>query len=237
MGTGARRNPPPLHERVRNLGRVDIAHVERHDRRARGLVKRTVERNAGDFASTGEEALCKRTLMRRNRLDPALCLDKVETGRKARDAVAVERARLKTRGPLKWLQRVKAVHARAAHGPRRHVNALRHGQPAGALRAHQPLVAGKAHDVEAHGLHVNLHGAGRLRCIDNHERIGRMSHSRHTRNINGVAGHVGGMRHHDGTRVRRHQLLELVIVEHAVRIATRMLNRHTLLRRQAIERT
>lgn len=70
MGTGARRNPPPLHKRVRDLGRVDIAHVERDDRRAHRLVKRTVERNAGDFANAGEEALGKRALMRRNRLDP-----------------------------------------------------------------------------------------------------------------------------------------------------------------------
>ena len=72
MGAGARRNPPPLHERVRNLGRIDIAHVERHDRRARGLVKRTVERNAGYFANAGEEALGKCALTRRNRLDPTL---------------------------------------------------------------------------------------------------------------------------------------------------------------------
>ena len=99
MGAGARRNPPPLHERVRNLGRVDIAHVERHDRRARGLVKGTVELNPRNLSNTGEEALCKRALMRRNRLDPALGLDKVEAGRKSRDAVAVERARLKARGP------------------------------------------------------------------------------------------------------------------------------------------
>ena len=79
--------------------------------------------------------------------------------------------------------------------------------------------------------------AGRLRGIDNHERTSRMSHSRHTCNINGVAGHIGSVRHHHGTRARRDQLLELVVVEHAARIATRMLNRHTLLRRQAIKRT
>ena len=91
----------------------------------------------------------------------------------------------------------------AAHGPGRHVDALRHGQTAGALRAHQSLVAGKAHHVEPHGLHIDMLRAGRLRGIDNHKCAGRMSHSRHTCNINGVAGHVGGMRYHHGTRARR----------------------------------
>ena len=99
-----------------------------------GLVKGTVELNPRNLAHTGKEAIRKRTLVCRNRLDPTLGLDKVETGGKARDAVTVERARLKARGPLKRLQRIEAVHARAAHGPRSHVNALRHGQAAGALR-------------------------------------------------------------------------------------------------------
>ena len=36
---------------------------------------------------------------------------------------------------------------------------------------------------------------------------------------------------------RRDQLLEFVVVEHAVRVAARMLNGHALLYRQAIERT
>lgn len=94
MGAGARRNPPPLHERVRDLGRVDIAYVERHNRRVHGLVKRTVERNAGYFAHTGKEAFSKRALTRRNRLDPTLGLDKVETSGKARDAMSVERTGL-----------------------------------------------------------------------------------------------------------------------------------------------
>ena len=69
----------------------------------RGLVKRTVERNAGDFANAGEKAIGERALVSRNRLHPALGLDKVEAGRKAGDAVTVERARLKARGPLRGL--------------------------------------------------------------------------------------------------------------------------------------
>ena len=151
--------------------------------------------------------------------------------------MAVERARLQARGPLKRLQLIKAVHTRAAHGPRSHIDALGYGQAAGALRAHEPLVAGKAHDVEPHGLHIDMRRAGRLRSIDNHERTSRMSHSRHTCNINGVAGHIGGLRRHHGPRARRDQLLELVVVEHAARVAARMLNGHTPLCRQAVERT
>ena len=104
MGAGARRNPPPLHELIRDLGRVDIAHVERHNRRARRLVKGTVELNPRNLAHTGKEAINERTLTCRNRLDPTLGLDKVETCGKSCDAVTVERARLKTRGPLKRLQ-------------------------------------------------------------------------------------------------------------------------------------
>ena len=67
------------------------------------MVKRTVERNAGDFAHTGKEAIRQCSLVCRNRLHPALGLDKVEAGRKAGDAVTVERARLKARGPLRGL--------------------------------------------------------------------------------------------------------------------------------------
>ena len=166
-----------------------------------------------------------------NRLDPTLSLDKVETCGKPRDAMTVERARLKSRGPLKRLQRIEAVHARAAHGPRSHVNALRHGQAAGALGSHEPLVAGKTHHVEPHGIHVNLRRTGRLRGVDDHQRAGLMGDGSHARNVDRVAGHVGGMRHHHGTCTGRDQLLELVIVEHAVRVAARMLNGHTLLRR------
>ena len=151
--------------------------------------------------------------------------------------MAVERARLQARGPLKWLQWVETVYTGAAHGPGCHVDALRHGKTAGPLRAHEPLVAGKAHNIEPHGLHIDMRRTGRLRSIDNHERTSRMSHSRHTCNINGVAGHIGGLCHHHSTRARRDQPLELVVVEHAARIATSMLNGHALLCDQAVERT
>ena len=104
--------------------------------------------------------------------------------------MAVERARLKACGPLKRLQWIKAVHARTAHGPRGHVNALRHGQAAGPLRTHEPLVAGKAHHVEPHGLHIDTRRAGRLRGIDDYQRTGRMGHGRHAHNVDRVAGHI-----------------------------------------------
>ena len=64
-----------------------------------------------------------------------------------------------------------------------------------------------------------------------------MGHGRYARNVDRVAGHIGGVRHHHGTRARRDQLLEFVVVEHAVRVAARTLNGHALLYRQAIERT
>ena len=79
--------------------------------------------------------------------------------------------------------------------------------------------------------------AGRLRGIDDHQRAGRMGHGGHARNVDLIAGHIGGVRHHYGTRVRRHQPLELVVVERAARIAARMLNGHAPLYRQAVKRT
>ena len=79
MGAGARRNPPPLHECIRDLGRIDIAHVERHDRRARRLVKGTIELNPRNLAHAGKEAIRQCSLVCRNRLDSTLGLDKVET--------------------------------------------------------------------------------------------------------------------------------------------------------------
>ena len=78
---------------------------------------------------------------------------------------------------------------------------------------------------------------GRLRGIDDHKRTRGMCQGRHARNVDRVAGHIRGMRHHHGTRTGRDQPLELVIVEHAVRVAARMLNGHTLLHRQAVKRT
>ena len=79
--------------------------------------------------------------------------------------------------------------------------------------------------------------AGRLRGIDNHKRAGRMGYGGHARNVDRVAGHIRGVRHHHGTRIGRDQPLELVVVEQAVRVAARMLNGHALLCRQAVERT
>ena len=64
-----------------------------------------------------------------------------------------------------------------------------------------------------------------------------MGHGRHARDVDRVAGHIGGVRHHHGTCARRDQPLELVVIERAVHVATRMLNRHALLSRQAVERT
>ena len=75
-------------------------------------------------------------------------------------------------------------------------DALRHGQTARALRAHQSLVAGKTHHVEPHGLNIDMCRAGRLRGIDDHERAGRMGHGGHACNVDRVAGHIGGVRHH-----------------------------------------
>ena len=64
-------------------------------------------------------------------------------------------------------------------------------------------MAGKAHDVEPHGVHIDMRRAGRLRSIDDHQRTCRMGHGRHARDVNRVAGHIGGVRHHHGTRAGR----------------------------------
>ena len=86
-------------------------------------------------------------------------------------------------------------------------------------------------------MHIDTRRAGRLRGIDDYQRTGRMGHGRYACNVDRVAGHIGGVRHHHGTRTGRDQLLELVVVERAVHVAARMLNGHSLLRGQAIERT
>ncbi len=126
-----------------------------------GWSKRTVELNPRNLAHTGKEAISERTLVGSNRLDPTLGLDKVETSGKARDAMAVERTGLKARGPQSsGCSGSKLCTPVPPSGPRRHVNALCHGQTAGALGSHEPLVAGKAHDVEPHGLHIDMRRAG-----------------------------------------------------------------------------
>lgn len=79
--------------------------------------------------------------------------------------------------------------------------------------------------------------AGRLRGIDDHKRTGSMGHGGHACDVDRVAGHIGGMRHHHGTRARRDKPLEFVVVEHAVGITACMLNGHALLCRQAVDRT
>lgn len=98
-------------------------------------------------------------------------------------------------------------------------------------------MAGKAHHVEPHGLHIDMRRTGRLRGIDDHKRTRGMCQGRHARNVDRVAGHIGGVRHHHGTCARRHQPLKLFVVERTVRVAARMLNGHALLCRQAVERT
>ncbi len=98
-------------------------------------------------------------------------------------------------------------------------------------------MASKAHHVEPHGLHIDMRRAGRLRGIDDHKRAGRMGHGSHACNVDRVAGHIGGVRRHHGTRTGRDQPLELIVVERAVRVAARMLNGHAPLCPQAVERT
>ena len=98
-------------------------------------------------------------------------------------------------------------------------------------------MASKAHHVEPHGLHIDMRRAGRLRGIDDHKRAGRMGHGSHACNVDRVAGHIGGVRRHHGTRTGRDQPLELIVVERAVRVAARMLNGHAPLCRQAVKRS
>ena len=46
--------------------------------------------------------------------------------------------------------------------------------------------------------HIDMRRAGRLRGIDDHERTGCMGHGGHACNVDRVAGHIGGVRHHHG---------------------------------------
>ena len=117
MGTGARRNPPPLHERVRDLSRIEIAYVERHDRRARRLVKGAVELDFRNLTNTGEKAIGQGAFVSRNRFNSTLSLNKIKACGKARYAMTVERARLKTRGPLDVYKRQGRRAPRPPSGP------------------------------------------------------------------------------------------------------------------------
>ena len=63
-------------------------------------------------------------------------------------------------------------------------------QPAGALRAHQPLVPGEAEHVDAEGLHVDGQAPRRLGSVHDQQKAVLFCHLRHKGQVGGMAGHI-----------------------------------------------
>ena len=156
VGTGAGGDVKPLRELVGDLGRVLVPDVQRHDGRPLRRRKIPVHPYAGQVPHGLVKPPGQGLLMLPDGIRPGL-LQKLQRGAQPRQAVAIEGAGLQPGGVLGRLGLGKALDSGAAHqqGPQLHPRA--HAQSAGALRAHEPLVAGEAHHVDV----VPLHGDGK----------------------------------------------------------------------------
>ena len=242
VGAGARRDVPAVHEGVRDLGGVQARDVQRHDARARARLAQlqrrpvAVDGDAGHVCHALVQAPRHGELMLPHGRHAAVLGNKAQAGGQARKPVAVERAGLKARGPPERLLLVKAMDARAAHVPRGHVHARHHGGAARALRPHERLVARETHDVQALLGHVDGDETRRLGRVHHAQGPGRVGNARNRRHVNDVSRDVGGRRHHDGTRARRHEPGELVHVQAPQRVAPRVGHGDAALGGKAVER-
>ena len=150
--------------------------------------------------------------------------------------MGIERARLKARGPAQRLVGVKAVYPRAADVPRHDVYALGNGHAARALGPHKGLVAGEAHDVDVHLLHVDGDDASALGGVDDADGahlVGGLADARH---VDDVARDVGGARHHHDLGARRDEPEDVVHVETAELVGLGVFEFDAALLRDAVER-
>ena len=209
MQAGARRDP--------ELEGEPIGH-------ARGVLPRDVERHhPGVVVPIGsaedpepvqpphplDEPRPQRRLVRGDAVDARLG-DEPERRRQAREALRVHGPRLQMLRVRIRLEGVGAPHARPAVHERRHVDSRSHREPAGALRAHEALVAREADDVRADGAHVDRPHPQRLRGVQHEQGAACVRRVREGAGIGDGAGEVGRVRRHHGARVRAEQAFELL---------------------------
>ena len=155
VGAGTGGDVKPLRELVRDLGRVLVPDVQRHDGRPLRRGKVPVHPHAGHVPDGLVKPPGQGLLMAADSVRPGL-LQKFQCGAQARQAVAIEGAGLQPGGVLGRLGLRKALDPGAAHQQRPQLHPRAYTQSASALGAHEPLVAGETHHVDV----VPLHGDG-----------------------------------------------------------------------------
>ena len=126
------------------------------------------------------------------------------------------------------------MHPAAAHNERRDPQPRPDIQPAGALRAHQPLVPGEAEHVDAEGLHVDGQAPRRLGSVHDQQKAVLFCHLRHKGQVGGMAGHIRCPGDDDRSGVGPDQLLELLVPQNGAVVHPHKAELHPLFP-QAVE--
>ena len=111
---------------------------------------------------------------------------------------------------------IKAVDSAAAHHKGGNLHPGPDIQPAGALRAKQRLVPGKAEHIDPQCLHIHRHGTRCLGGIHEKQQAVLFCKSGYERQVRAVSGDIGSTGHNHSPGVGTEQLLKLRITEHTV---------------------
>ena len=111
---------------------------------------------------------------------------------------------------------VKAVHAAAADQQRWNRQTFSNIYAAGALRAEQAFVSGKAQHIYVHFLYINRNGARCLCRIYNEQRARLMCDIRNVLNWHVISRHIGCVVHDNRTRIFAHGVLHVLRVNPSV---------------------
>ena len=143
------------------------------------------------------------------------------------NAVAVQRTGLQPCGVIPRLLPLEGMNAAAAPQQRTDVHPGTDTQPAGALRPHEPLVAGEAQYVHAQRGHVDRHRPCRLRGVQDQQRAVGMGHLRDTRHIRHIPRQVGGVGADHGSGVGAEKRREILKPNVALTVSPDEVQPHT----------
>ena len=140
----------------------------------------------------------------------------VQCSTQARQAVAVEGPGLQPGGIVLRLGLGIAVYPGASHQERPQLYTLPHAQAAGTLRAHEPLVAGKAHHADVLALHIDGKYPCRLGGIQYEQQAMTAAEIPHELDVCQITGKVGGVGAHHSLRIRPQQPFKSAVIQLAV---------------------
>ena len=139
-------------------------------------------------------------------------------------SVAVEGTRLQVLRVLLRLLLLKGTHPRTSGEQRPKLHPGSHAQPAGTLRPHQPLMAGKGQQMDPHLLHGNGGAPRRLGSVQQENKAVLLGKGGHAHHIQEIARQVRGVGAHQQFCTGVQEPLQLVILQPSLPVCRQVIH-------------